>query len=155
MTGQVEPHLFVIFGGMGDLARRKLIPSLYELLVDKELTDRVAILGVGRREHTDEDYRAFATQSLGEAGVAAEQADQWCGNRLHYQSVGDDDGYMKLAQRVKDLDQLHGLGGGRIFHLALSPSAAQSTILQIGESGLASSGAKVVIEKPLDRKSVV
>ena len=148
MTGRVEPHLFVIFGGTGDLARRKLIPSLYELLVDKELTDQVAILSVGRREHTDEDYRAFATQSLAEAGITADQADQWCGNRLHYQSVGNDDGYMKLAQRVKDLDQLHGLGGGRIFHLALSPSAALSTIPQIGESGLASSEAKVVIEKP-------
>ncbi len=77
MTGRVEPHLFVIFGGMGDLARRKLIPSLYELLVDKELTNQVAILGVGRREHTDEDYGAFARQSLAEAGIAAEQADQW------------------------------------------------------------------------------
>ncbi|GMQ85788.1 MAG: glucose-6-phosphate dehydrogenase [Acidimicrobiia bacterium] len=150
MTDRVEPLLFVIFGGMGDLAHRKLIPSLYELLVDKELTDRVAILGVGRREHTDEDYRAFARRSLLESGIAGDKAEQWCSDRLYYHSVGDDDGYMKLAQRVKDLDQQHGLGGRRVFHLALSPSAALDAIPLIGESGLAPSdgSAKVVIEKP-------
>ncbi len=150
MTASVEPHLFIIFGGAGDLARRKLIPALHELLVDKGLTDDVAVLGVGRREMTDAEYREVVHKSLVAAGIPHQQAEHWCGGRLHYQSVGDDDGYSLLAARVKELDDMHGLNGGRIFYLALSPSAAEATIPQIGASGLAAADGtvKVVVEKP-------
>jgi glucose-6-phosphate 1-dehydrogenase len=150
VTTPVEPHLFIIFGGAGDLAKRKLIPALHELLVDKGLTNDVAVLGVGRRALSDPEYREVVHESLVEAGIPHEQAEQWCGRRLHYQSVGDDDGYAGLAARVKELDELHELGGGRIFYLALSPSAAEEAIPRIGESGLAASTGttKVVVEKP-------
>jgi glucose-6-phosphate 1-dehydrogenase len=147
-TEPVEPHLFVILGGTGDLARRKLIPALYELLVEKGLTDQVAILGAGRREMSDEQYSAVVRESLVEAGIEGDQADQWCGGRLHYQGVGEDDGYARLATRVKELDERHDLGGNRIFYLALSPSAAEDTITQLGASGLSGGSTKVVVEKP-------
>jgi len=150
MTASVEPHLFVILGGTGDLARRKLIPALYELLVDKGLTDQVAVVGVGRRDLTDEEYRAVVMESLAAAGIPEEQAARWCTGRLHYHSVGSDEGYMRLAERVKELDELHGLAGNRILYLALSPSAAEEAVSQLGSSGLASSEGttKVVVEKP-------
>lgn len=150
MTESVDPHLFVIFGGTGDLAKRKLIPALYELLVEKKLTDQVSILGVGRKALSDEEYRALVRASLVAAGIDADEADRWCGNRLHYQSVGNDDGYAGLAKRVDELDELHGLDGNRILYLALSPSAAGQAIPQIGSSGLAASAgfSRVVVEKP-------
>ena len=50
----------VIFGGAGDLAHRKLLPALYNLHVDGVLPARLAIAGVGRKEMSDDDYRAFA-----------------------------------------------------------------------------------------------
>jgi glucose-6-phosphate 1-dehydrogenase len=153
VTESVEPHLFVIFGGSGDLAKRKLIPALYELLVDKKLTDRVSILGVGRKDLSDQDYGALVRRSLVAAGIDAEEADRWCGNMLHYQSVGDDDGYTELAKRVDELDARHALEGNRILYLALSPSAAEQAIPQIGSSGLATSAgiSRVVVEKPFGR----
>ena len=148
MTRTVEPHLFVIFGGAGDLARRKLIPSLYELLVEKNLTDDVAILGVGRRNLTDAEYRDIVGESLVSARISGESADRWCGGRLHYQSVGGDEGYAGLAKRLKEVDELHGLEGNRIFYLALSPTAARQAIPEIGASGLVTETSKIVIEKP-------
>jgi len=140
----------VIFGASGDLTSRKLIPALYELLVEKGLTEDVAILGVGRRDMTDEGYRAIVGESLLAAGIERQEADRWCGGRLHYQSVEDDDGYTKLAERARELDRLHGLGGRRVFYLALSPTVAEEAISQIGSSGLATldGSTKVVIEKP-------
>ena len=150
MTQPVDPHLFVIFGGTGDLAKRKLIPSLYELLVDKKLTEQVAILGVGRRAMSDDDYRTLVRESLVASAVEPDEADRFCGGKLHYQSVGGEDGYADLAGRVKELDEFHGLDGNRILYLALSPSAAEEAIPRIGSSGLATSGdlTKVVVEKP-------
>jgi len=150
VTTPVDPHLFVIFGGTGDLARRKLVPALYELLVDKKLTDQVAILGVGRKDLSDQEFRVLVKESLVDAGIDADEAGRWCGDRMHYQSVGDDPEYTKLSARIDELDEFHGLDGNRILYLALSPSAAEQAIPQIGSSGLASSSgmSRVVVEKP-------
>src|SRR4029077_10149517 len=62
---EIEPVTIVIFGGAGDLARRKLLPALYNLHVDGLLPPRIAIAGVGRKPMSDDEYRAFA-----KAGVA-------------------------------------------------------------------------------------
>src|SRR5688500_6123276 len=59
-----QPVTLVIFGGVGDLARRKLLPALYNLHVDGLLPPRAAIVGVGRREMDDGQYRAFAREGV-------------------------------------------------------------------------------------------
>src|SRR5438105_13603155 len=59
-----EPVTVVIFGGAGDLAHRKLLPALYNLHLDGLLPPRFAILGVGRKSMTDDDYRAFAKDGI-------------------------------------------------------------------------------------------
>src|SRR4029079_2705466 len=58
-SGQ-EVVTIVIFGGAGDLAHRKLLPALYNLAVDGLLPANTAIVGVGRKAMTDDEYRAFA-----------------------------------------------------------------------------------------------
>src|SRR6185436_16782471 len=55
-----SPVTLVIFGGAGDLSRRKLLPALYNLHVDGLLPPRTAIFGVGGASMTDEQYRKFA-----------------------------------------------------------------------------------------------
>src|SRR3954470_19302418 len=57
-----EPATVVIFGGAGDLAHRKLLPALYNLHVDGLLPPRIAIAGVGRKQLSDDEYRAFAKE---------------------------------------------------------------------------------------------
>src|SRR5438094_7949174 len=59
-----EPVTVVIFGGAGDLAHRKLLPALYNLHLDGLLPPRIAIVGVGRKAMSDEEYRAFAKEGV-------------------------------------------------------------------------------------------
>src|SRR5207237_4762191 len=59
-----EPVTIVIFGGAGDLAHRKLLPALYNLDLDGFLPPRFAAVGVGRKELSDEQYRAFAKEGV-------------------------------------------------------------------------------------------
>src|SRR5919198_561743 len=54
----VEPCTLVIFGASGDLARRKLVPALYNLLLDGVLPPSYAVLGVGRKPVSDQDFRS-------------------------------------------------------------------------------------------------
>ena len=51
---EVDRHLFVIFGGMGDLARRKLIPSLQRLIAENDLVGECVVLGLGSADIDDE-----------------------------------------------------------------------------------------------------
>src|SRR5438876_9150861 len=59
-----EPVTVVIFGGSGDLAHRKLLPALYNLHVDRLLPQKIAIVGVGRKDQSDDVYRAFAKDGV-------------------------------------------------------------------------------------------
>src|SRR5215475_9774727 len=54
----------VIFGGGGDLAHRKLLPALYNLHVDRLLPPKLAVVAVGRKEMSDDAYRAFAKDGV-------------------------------------------------------------------------------------------
>ena len=72
MTDEIERHLFVIIGGTGDLARRKLLPALYHLSRQGHLADGCRVLAVARRGSFDDaGYRQWAEQALAEAGIAA------------------------------------------------------------------------------------
>src|SRR5690242_2555948 len=61
-----EPVTLVIFGGAGDLARRKLLPALYNLHVDGLLPPRFVAVGVGRNSWGDDGYRNFAREGISE-----------------------------------------------------------------------------------------
>jgi glucose-6-phosphate 1-dehydrogenase len=150
----IEPLLFIIFGGTGDLARRKLIPALWRLLVHDGLADRVAVLGVGTRERTDIEFREMARVSLLDSGADPEDADAWCATRLHYQVVGDGpESYGILADRITGLEQHHALGGNRAFYIALPPSVLEPTLAGMGRAGLGDGPGwtRLVIEKPFGR----
>ena len=83
-----EPHLFVIYGGTGDLTRRKLLPAMYQIMVESGISDESVLLGIGSSEQADDEYRKFARDSLAAAGV--ESADPWCDDRVYYQQISRD-----------------------------------------------------------------
>ena len=60
----VEPCTLIIFGGSGDLARRRLIPALYNLLLDGLLPSKFAVIGLGRKSLTDQDFRRIAREGV-------------------------------------------------------------------------------------------
>lgn len=154
MTGQqVEPHLFVVIGGTGDLMRRKLLPALAELARRRVLGQRHAIVAGSRRaDQTDGSFRVWARDALEEAGLPSDDASRWCDAALHFQHLGDgtEDAYRGLAKRVASLEQTHGLPGNRVFYLALPPGAFPSAIRGLGETGLhrGPGWTRLVIEKP-------
>ena len=69
----MENLVFVIFGGSGDLTRRKLIPALYNLFREKRVPELFRILGVGRTNYTDDTYRSLLREYL----VKQVREDEW------------------------------------------------------------------------------
>jgi glucose-6-phosphate 1-dehydrogenase len=148
---KVDPHVFVIFGGTGDLAERKLLPSLFRLISEEEAGDRCVVLGVSRQEVGDAGYRDWARSVLEQSGQDRALADTWCEANVHHQALdGTAAGFQALRERVEALETELGLPGNRVFYLAIPPGAFTPTIEGLGNSGLnrAAGWIRVVVEKP-------
>jgi glucose-6-phosphate 1-dehydrogenase len=144
-----EPHVFVIFGSTGDLAKRKLIPALYELQDREDFGHRSVVLGVGRQTLTDDEFRAEAAIALRAAGLDPDDADRWCSACLHYQSVSE--GFEALADRIRRIEAHHSMAAeNRAFYLALPPQVFEATVTGLAEAGLNCSAGwtRLVVEKP-------
>jgi glucose-6-phosphate 1-dehydrogenase len=155
----VDPHVFVVFGGRGDLMARKLLPALYHLRRQGFLHERCLVLGVARTSGiSDEDYRKWARDALAAAGIEDDGISSWCDSCLHYQTIGKEgsEKFAALKRRIEDIEKLDDLPGNRAFYLALPPKAFPSTIAGLGEAGLSASTGwtRIVIEKPFGRDLV-
>ncbi len=152
MKDAPPPHLFVVFGATGDLARRKLLPAVYRLTREGFLDGAQRVLGVARSTDTDDaSFRALAREALLDAGVPADELARWCDECLYYQPLpGAPEDHAALARRIEALEREHGLPGNRVFYLAVPPKAFPATIDGLGEAGLnASPGwTRIVVEKP-------
>lgn len=148
---EVEPHLFVIFGGTGDLAERKLIPSLYRLMAGQGLADRSVVLGVARKDIGVEAYRKWTQEALSDSGLSDEDAGNWCETNVYHQAISEEAaGYTALRRQVEAIEAERGIPGNRVLYLATPPQAFASTIAGLGNSGLNESEGwtRIVLEKP-------
>ncbi|SEP79066.1 glucose-6-phosphate 1-dehydrogenase [Solimonas aquatica] len=141
---------FVLFGGGGDLAMRKLIPALYYRHRDSPDAQGWRVIAIGREALNDEQYRQRAEQHCRQYLPAAdfsEAAWQRFVPCLEYQrldgTVPDD--YAALAQRLQDPQRV------RVFYLATAPSLFTAICGNLGAAGLVTPNARVVLEKPLGR----
>ena len=150
---QVAPHVFVIVGGTGDLAEKKLLPAVYRLERQGALEGDHLVLAVAREELDDDAYRRFARQALAAAGIPAAGLADWCDARLFYEPVRSDEGYGKVAARLAALEERHGLPGNRVFYLAVPPEAFPDAVRSLAEAGLheAPGWTRLVVEKPFGR----
>ena len=155
MTRSRDEHLFVIFGGTGDLARRKLLPALAHLMMSGDLPAGCVVVGISRRSRTDAEYRSFVREALHAAGIASGDTVRRLEQRVYFQSIGQGlrEDFHRLGQRLHELETAHRLKGNRVLYLALPPDALCPTILQIGQAELHRSRGwtRVVIEKPFGR----
>jgi glucose-6-phosphate 1-dehydrogenase len=146
----IEPHLFVILGATGDLARRKLLPAVARMR--RHLDGGYQILGVARSPLDDDSYRRWAREALTEAGLPDDDLAAWCDDCLHYLAVPEDDPneFSELAARIEQIESANGLPGHRAFYLALPPTAFPGVVEGLGKAGLARSPGwtRLVIEKP-------
>jgi glucose-6-phosphate 1-dehydrogenase len=148
-----ESGVFVIFGGTGDLSRRKLLPALCRLTERGEL-DRCHLIAVSHDPRSDESFRELALAALAAAGRPPEAIQAFL-ERLHHHALGHGapEDFAELAAHVEQLEREHELQQNRVFYLALPTSAVPSTVVGLGKAGLArSSGAtRLVLEKPFGR----
>jgi glucose-6-phosphate 1-dehydrogenase len=157
----VEPCTVVIFGGSGDLARRRLIPALYNLLLDGLLPEKYAVLGLGRKHMTDEEFRAVAREGITRFSRQALSDEKWQGfaDHLFYQSGDTDDPvtFQQIKQRAEEIERRFGLPGHRIFYLSIPPSSFTTVCQGLEQSGLAVRPApnvpyaRIIVEKPVGR----
>ncbi len=151
MAESCDHHLFVVFGATGDLTSRKLLPSLYRIVTENGVAQRVTILGVSSQEIDDDAFRAIARQALEDAGFRDIDSDAWCEDRIFFHRVPRDaDDFGSLAQRIRQIEHDLDLPGNRAFYLALPPVAFPEVIENLGRSGLNESPGwcRLVIEKP-------
>ncbi len=151
------PVLFVILGGSGDLAQRKLFPVLFDLFAGEESGPRCVVLGVGTKDIGDAGLREKTRRSLVAAAKDAAAAGRFAEERLFYKALAStSQGYASLAARIVEIERSAGLGGNRVFYLATPPAFFPEAIRGLGESGLARSPGwvRLVVEKPFGRDLV-
>ncbi len=153
-----EPVTVVIFGASGDLAKRKLLPSLFDLATSGYMGPRFTIVGVARSPMSDAEFRASAEQAVRASGHAPkhpERAEHLFRSLRYIQGDYDDtESFRRLAVRLGELDREFDLHGNRLFYLATPPSVFTPTIANLGAAGLNKSErgwARVIIEKPFGR----
>ncbi|ETY73498.1 glucose-6-phosphate dehydrogenase [Lactiplantibacillus fabifermentans] len=146
--------LFTIFGGTGDLARRKLYPSLFNLYRKGYLQDHFAVIGTARRPWTDEHYHEVIADSLADLDVDDALVQKFA-SHFYYQShdVTDVQHYITLKKLSQKLDDQYGLQGNRIFYLAMAPNFFGTIASHLrSENILTPNGFnRVIIEKPFGR----
>jgi glucose-6-phosphate 1-dehydrogenase len=151
-----EPFSLVIFGASGDLTRRKLIPALWSLYAARTLPEPFSILGTARTELTDEAFRTHMREAVAEfARLKIPSLPVWerFAQSLHY-VAGDPRGpdlYLRVRQRLEEIERARGGPTNRIFYCATPPSLYADIIGNIGEAGLAHAPdgwTRIVVEKP-------
>ena len=151
----IDPTTLVIFGATGDLARRKLLPAIYNLAHEGSLPAHFEMIGVARRDLGDHGFRDYAGQAIERFSRRAPDPEvlRVLLERVRYVSGSLDDAttYTRVAELADGFEADAGLATNRIFYLATAPGLFEPAIAGLGGAGLARperSHARVVIEKP-------
>ncbi|MDX1541930.1 MAG: glucose-6-phosphate dehydrogenase, partial [Geminicoccaceae bacterium] len=149
MTAQIIPvgaFDFVVFGGTGDLARRKLLPALYYRDLDGQLAPDTRIIAVARQER---GVYAVEVEAALRQYVAPAYLDQACLERFLARlsftalDIGEPGGWRDLAAKLDDSGRV------RVFYLATSPALFGPVCQNLASAGLITDATRVVLEKPI------
>src|ERR1700733_7752162 len=137
------PCVLVIFGVTGDLARKKLMPAIYDLANRGLLPPGFSLVGFARRDWEDEDFAQVTYQAVKEHARTPFRDTVWQqvseGIRFVSGSFDDDAAFDQLAATVKELDVERGTGGNYAFYLSIPPSQFPTVVQQLKRSGLSDS----------------
>lgn len=150
--------ILVIFGGTGDLTHRKLMPALYNMLLDGLLPEHFSIVSVGRRDKTEAEYRKEIYDSINKHSRTKLNESSWATlqEMIHYYQFDFtiQEGYEDLKSYLEILDTKAGTEGNRLFYLAVAPEYFETIVQGIHVSQMASqegSYHRLVIEKPFGK----
>ncbi len=153
-----EPCTLVIFGGSGDLARRKLVPAVYNLLLDKVLPSNFAVLGLGRKTFSDEDFREICRKGIEEHSRRELDRGAWESFERHlfFQSgaIDEPSTFEQIRARLEKIEADLGVPNNRIFYLAIPPDSFAQACEGLKAAGLVRppngrTFSRVIVEKPI------
>jgi glucose-6-phosphate 1-dehydrogenase len=150
------PCGMVIFGVTGDLARKKLMPAIYDLANRGLLPPGFALVGFARRDWADEDFAQVVHDSVKEHSRTEFREEVWNnlaeGIRFVPGDFDDDEAFERLRATIDELDSTRGTGGNHAFYLSVPPKFFPDVVRQLKDHGLAKAAGnawrRVVIEKP-------
>ena len=152
-----DPCTLVIMGASGDLAKRKLVPALFSLFCQETLPRGFLIVGAGRTEFSNQDFRKKMKIAVGKK--ASDDPSKWTQfeAKLHYRSVNYDaaDTFNILSQQIDEIEAKHKVKKNRIYYLAVPPSLIEGIVTHMGQTGLSQESGgnwtRLVVEKPFGR----
>jgi glucose-6-phosphate 1-dehydrogenase len=166
------PCVLVMFGVTGDLARKKLLPAIYDLANRGLLPPGFSLVGFARRDWEDEDFAQVTYEAVKQHARTPFRDTVWQqvseGIRFVQGEFDDDEAFDNLAETVRSLDAERSTGGNYAFYLSIPPKAFPVVVKQLKRSGLSDPDAytpplgqeawaarrpwrRVVIEKPFGR----
>ena len=145
----VEPFDLVIFGGTGDLSRRKLIPALYHRWIDGQIPKTSRIIGSARSDMDTSAYRAFAREACKDASGDSWEDDKWTAFERLIEYVSMDATSSDADWKVMHKCLKQGGERPRIFYLATSPRLYADIATALGKQGLSDHPSRLVLEKPI------
>jgi glucose-6-phosphate 1-dehydrogenase len=142
----IVPHVIVLFGCTGDLAKRKLLPGL-AYLAESELAPAIRIVGTAMEDIDTETFRALAKDAVQNYGMHRLADEDWedFAARLSYVPQGA--GPEGLTSAVKEAQSQLGDDARLLHYLSVPPKAAQAVVEMLRDADL-TSGARVIMEKP-------
>ncbi|GJF10675.1 glucose-6-phosphate 1-dehydrogenase [Mycolicibacterium cyprinidarum] len=142
----LTPHVIVLFGATGDLAKRKLLPGM-SYLVQSALAPKIRIVGTSLEEFSDEEFRALAKEAIDSFGSRKLTEAEWASFAERVCYVPQGAGPAALAAAVADAEAELGPEARRLHYLSVPPKAARAVISTLKEADLVGRS-RVVMEKP-------
>ncbi|MEU7696076.1 glucose-6-phosphate dehydrogenase [Microbispora hainanensis] len=150
------PCVLVLFGVTGDLAKRKLLPAIYDLGNRGLLPPGFSLVGFARRDWAHEDFAQVTYEAVKEHARTPFREEVWkqLSEGIHFcpGEFGDEGAFDVLAMMLKEIDETRGTGGNYAFYLSVPPKFFPLVIEQLKRTNLArgpeGSWRRVVIEKP-------
>ena len=158
-THPAPPCSIVILGASGDLARRKLLPALYNLEHCGQglLPAETAVVGFARTPMSTEEFRTSAREAVTTYSRLKVEENCWrkFEDKLDYLGGLDQpDGFKRLRELLEKIEKARGIAPNRVFYFSIPPEAIRDSIERLHEAGLIRDSrdqyfSRVVVEKPI------
>ena len=143
----VDTFDLVIFGGTGDLARRKILPGLYRRYLAGQMPEDSRIIGAARADLTNEEFRMQVADAIAEFVAKPRQDAKTIARflqQISYASIKEDAGWEKLKDMVRPT-------GVRAFYFSVAPALFGELAEKLNAHGMADPNCRIVVEKPFGR----
>ncbi len=151
------PSGMVIFGVTGDLARKKLLPAIYDLANRGLLPGGFTLVGYGRRDWSKEDFQQYVRDAVERGARTKIRENVWQrladGLEFVQGNFDDDAAFDRLADTLRRMDAQRGTAGNWAYYLSVPPEFFADVVHQLDRSGMATPAnehewRRVIIEKP-------